>query len=235
VQRARPSYNPRGTCPRWARSPAAPGGPIRHNQQFHSTRDGGGSVWSAKCLLRSRSRTRVPHSLVIFLWFASILPFFLLPAFSGFSLIPFSSSLSNLLEVVQRARPSFNPKGTCPRWAESPAAPGGAKPRTRQFHSTIEEEKKTSVRHSGCLTHKSVCRTLLPHSHACFFPCSFFSSLPTSLRSCNGHAPLLIQKGRARAGQEVTPRRVGPCATPNSSLALREGERMFTEDFGRRF
>jgi hypothetical protein len=29
---------------------------------------------------------------------------------------------------VQRARPSYNPRGTCPRWADTPAAPGWAKP-----------------------------------------------------------------------------------------------------------
>jgi hypothetical protein len=46
-----------------------------------------------------------------------------------------------------------------------------------------------------------------------------FQVLPTSMRSCNGHAPLITQERRARAGQEVQPRRVGPCAAPNSSKA----------------
>jgi hypothetical protein len=40
---------------------------------------------------------------------------------SGFVLYPD-------LEVVQRAHPSYNPRGTCPRWASRPAAPGGATP-----------------------------------------------------------------------------------------------------------
>jgi hypothetical protein len=44
--------------------------------------------------------------------------------FSGFLPLFFSLlSLPNLHEVVQRARPSYNPRGTCPRWADSPAAP----------------------------------------------------------------------------------------------------------------
>jgi hypothetical protein len=38
--------------------------------------------------------------------------------------------LKPTLEVVQRAHPSFNPKRMCPRWAESPAAPGGPKRHT---------------------------------------------------------------------------------------------------------
>jgi hypothetical protein len=42
----------------------------------------------------------------------------------------------NLLEVVQRARPSYNPRGTCPRWAERPAAPSGTNLLTQQFLST---------------------------------------------------------------------------------------------------
>jgi hypothetical protein len=44
----------------------------------------------------------------------------------------------------------------------------------------------------------------------------------TSMRSCNRHAPLLIQEGRARAGQYVQPLRVGQYPAPNSSEA-REG------------
>jgi hypothetical protein len=34
-------------------------------------------------------------------------------------------------EVVQRERPSNNPKGTCPRWAVCPATPDWAIPRTQ--------------------------------------------------------------------------------------------------------
>jgi hypothetical protein len=57
--------------------------------------------------------------------------------------------------------------------------------------------------------------------HACFF--SFLMILlflfPTDLRSCNGHAPLLVQEGRARAGQNVQQRRDGQYSYLNSSLA----------------
>jgi hypothetical protein len=41
----------------------------------------------------------------------------------------------NLREVVQRARPSYNPRGTCPRWAVSPAAPRWTKIRSQQFQA----------------------------------------------------------------------------------------------------
>jgi hypothetical protein len=37
----------------------------------------------------------------------------------------------------------------------------------------------------------------------------FFSHFLTFSRSCNGHAPLIIQEGCACAGQKVQPRRVG--------------------------
>jgi hypothetical protein len=125
----------------------------------------------------------------------------------------------------------------CPHWAESPAAPGGAKLRTRQFQRTMEGGKKMSGKVSvalvKCMSHsQSVCRTLLPHSHACFFgifPLFFLCPLPrfsTYSRSCNGHAPLLIQKGRTQAGQKVQPRRVGQNSAPDSSTALGEGKRM---------
>jgi hypothetical protein len=53
----------------------------------------------------------------------------------------FFSLLPNLLEVMQRASPSFYPKGTCLRWAGSPAAPGGTRLHTRQFHCTREGGK----------------------------------------------------------------------------------------------
>jgi hypothetical protein len=45
---------------------------------------------------------------------------------------------------VQRARPSYNPRGTCPRWAESPAAPSETKLCTRQFHITKGGGKECS-------------------------------------------------------------------------------------------
>jgi hypothetical protein len=39
-------------------------------------------------------------------------------ALKSFFRIFLPSSLPNLLEVVQRARPSYNPRGTCPCWSE---------------------------------------------------------------------------------------------------------------------
>jgi hypothetical protein len=54
---------------------------------------------------------------------------------------------------------------------------------------------------------------------------TFSSQFLTSSRSCNRHAPLIIQKGRARAGQKVQPRRVGPNSSLDSSIALRRGEK----------
>jgi hypothetical protein len=129
VQRARPSFNPKGTCPRWAKRPAAPGGAIPHTRQFHSTIEVGEReryIEVGKVSSRARSCTLLSH---------------LQMHFRFFYFFPFSSLLLNLLEVLQRARPSFNPKGTCPRWAKSPAAPGGAKSRTLQFHSTVEVEE----------------------------------------------------------------------------------------------
>jgi hypothetical protein len=65
VQRARPSYNPKGTCPRWAKSPAAPGGPMHHTQQFLSTSEGGEReryIVVGKVSLSARSRTSLSHT-----------------------------------------------------------------------------------------------------------------------------------------------------------------------------
>jgi hypothetical protein len=156
VQRARPSFNPKGTCPCWADSPAAPGGPKRRTRQFHSTREGG------KCLAKCLCRTWLPHlqsvsctrkvSVALGCRTRTHLQM-LIRDFSCFFLtFLFNSSLPNLLEVVQRARPSFNPKGTCLRWAESPAAPGGPKRRTQQFHSTREGGKSLGWL-AKCLSH----------------------------------------------------------------------------------
>jgi hypothetical protein len=91
---------------------------------------------------------------------------------------------------------------------------------------------KVSVALAKCLLHsQSDCRTLLPHSHALanassgFFPCfsllvcSSFPRFPTYSKSCNGHAPLLIQKGRARTGQKVQPRRVSKCPAPHPRVS----------------
>jgi hypothetical protein len=66
-----------------------------------------------------------------------------LRVFFGFFL-KFFSSHPSLLEVVQRARPSFNPKGKCLRWAESPAAPSETKLCNQQFQSTRDVGKKCS-------------------------------------------------------------------------------------------
>jgi hypothetical protein len=41
----------------------------------------------------------------------------------------------------------------------------------------------------------------------------------TSSRSCKGHAPLIIQEGRARVGQKVQPCRVGQDSSLDSSIA----------------
>jgi hypothetical protein len=109
----------------------------------------------------------------------------------------------NLLEVLQRARPSYNPRETFPRWADSPSAQSETKLCTKQFQSTRKVEKRHKKKASVCCTHKSVCSTFLQFSGKSFPP------FPTSWRSCNGPAPLLIQEGRARAGQKVHPSRVG--------------------------
>jgi hypothetical protein len=50
----------------------------------------------------------------------------------------------NLHEVVQRARPSYNPRGTCPCWADTPATPGWARPQSRQFQALVERRRKCS-------------------------------------------------------------------------------------------
>jgi hypothetical protein len=91
---------------------------MRRTQQFLSTREGGERDRGGQSVI---ARTQLYFVVALALT---------ADAYSGFFslILVFSSSLPNLFEVVQRARPSFNPKGTCPRWAESPAAPGGAKP-----------------------------------------------------------------------------------------------------------
>jgi hypothetical protein len=89
LQRARPSYNPKGTF----------------RSQLHS-----------QALLFLHGSSRFPCCP-----FCSFL-FLILP-------------LTDLM-VVQRARPSYNPRGTCLHMAECPAAPRWTKLRYRQFHST---------------------------------------------------------------------------------------------------
>jgi hypothetical protein len=46
---------------------------------------------------------------------------------------PFSSLFPDPLGVVLRTRPSYYPRGTCPRWADTPAALGRADSLSRQF------------------------------------------------------------------------------------------------------
>jgi hypothetical protein len=60
----------------------------------------------------------------------------------------------------------------------------------------------------------------LPHSMFNLFPPP--ASRPP-LRSCNGHAPLIIQEGRARAGQYVQLRRGGRSSDLDSSIAQGKG------------
>jgi hypothetical protein len=122
--------------------------------------------------------------------------------------------------------PSFHPKGTCPRWAESPAARSETKLCTRQFHSTTEGEKKmfgiVTVALAKCLLHfVASLACMLLRDFPLLFLCSF-PRFPTLSRSCNGHAPLLIQKGR---GQKVQPRQVRQSSALNSSKAVGTWER----------
>jgi hypothetical protein len=53
---------------------------------------------------RCRTRKHLANDSSVSSWFSSFLP------------------PPNLLEVVQQARSSHNPRETCPRWAERPAA-----------------------------------------------------------------------------------------------------------------
>jgi hypothetical protein len=61
-----------------------------------------------------------------------------------FSLLPY------LREVVQQARPSHNPRGTCWCWSKSPSAPGGAIPRYQQFQSTREGKIISALNYTRC-------------------------------------------------------------------------------------
>jgi hypothetical protein len=86
-----------------------------------------------------------------------------------------------------------------------------------------------------CLSHsQGVCllAKCLSHYIAALFGVllifeSYFPLIPTSSRSCNGHAPLLIQEGRAHAAQKVQPRQVRQSSTLNSSKALGRGKIIF--------
>jgi hypothetical protein len=130
---------------------------------------------------------------------------------------------------VQRARPSYNPRGTCPRWADRPAAQGGGNPApdSSLAHGWGVDRGGGAVMVMVIEVGPSVCRA---HTFALgaalaiifFLPVLFHPRFLTSMRSCNGHAPLIIQEGCARAGQNVQPRRVGQTSALCSSLA-REG------------
>jgi hypothetical protein len=63
--------------------------------------------------------------------------------------------------------------------------------------------------------------------HGVFLALFFFSSTLTSIRSCSGHASLIIQEGHARAGQTPQPRRDGQNPDPDSSKHWLEEEEMF--------
>jgi hypothetical protein len=115
-----------------------------------------------------------------------------------------TSSFPNLLEVVQWARPSYNPRGTCPRWAESAAAP--------RLDNTPKLDSSIAHGVGGGKVFFALTLTLVPHLNVFFFvPVYSFPPPPPASqphpRSCNGHAPLIIQEGRARAGQKIQPRR----------------------------
>jgi hypothetical protein len=63
----------------------------------------------------------------------------------------------NLHEVVQQAGPPYNPRGTCPRWADTPAVPGWAEHRSRQFQALVV--RRRNVQRKAILTRESVrCR-----------------------------------------------------------------------------
>jgi hypothetical protein len=83
---------------------------------------------------------------------------------------------------VQRAHPSYYPKGMCPRWPNYQLRLVGpiATP-------------NSSIAHRDYITFISSSL------------CCFFSSYSLPMRSsCKGHTPLIIQKGCARAGQNAS-------------------------------
>jgi hypothetical protein len=100
VQRARPSYNPRGTCPCWSKI----------QQRRVCSRAPHPTVsWHAEVGgLKRGSRTRKCFALTNVDALADV-----------FSFIFIFFSHLNLHEVVQRARPTYNPRGTCPRWSKT--------------------------------------------------------------------------------------------------------------------
>jgi hypothetical protein len=127
-----------------------------------------------------------------------------------------SSRFPTFFNVLQRAHPSYNPRGTCPRWAEPPAAPRWTKLLSQQFLSKreggVDEGRSRSL---SCI-----------RRHFCFFlVILFFSShFLTFSRSCNRQFPLIIKEGGAHAGQYVQPLQEGQYSDLNSSLAHGNGK-----------
>jgi hypothetical protein len=123
-------------------------------------------------------------------------------------------------------------KGHTPLLIQKGCARPGQKVQPRQVSQSATPDSSMALREGGgrsdqqsvfCAHDVALgCRTRIIWF---FSPCHVFSfpRFPTYLRSCNGPTPLLIQKGRARAGQKVQPRWVSQSTAPNSSIALREG------------
>jgi hypothetical protein len=143
VQRARPSYNPRGMCPRWADRPAAPGvgNPAPDSSLAHGKKRGGG-VRKWGCCTCKCCRTRK-----CFCTRDSFLFFF----------------HPNLHEVVQQARPSYNPRGTCPCWSESQPGRVGQSPSPNSSLALIEIIKVVlaSFRTRKCIALANVVANIL--------------------------------------------------------------------------
>jgi hypothetical protein len=126
--------------------------------------------------------------------------------------------------VVQRAGPSYNPRGTCPRWADTLAVPGWAEPRSRQFQAHGSKRIYNYMGGNDGDNDWALALAIYFLSFFFFFfplflldSLLFSSTLLTSARSCNGHAPPINQEGRARAGQIPQPRQDGQSPNPNSS------------------
>jgi hypothetical protein len=106
--------------PLLVKDPAAPGGAIPCTQQFHRTRNLGGGVTDGDNVVGKVSVAQshsVPHLLDCFPLRCHRAHAVALNVTLEYSFLPFflfSFSLPNLLEVVQRARPSLNQSGTCP-------------------------------------------------------------------------------------------------------------------------
>jgi hypothetical protein len=136
-----------------------------------------------------------------------------------FLLFPISSStLPNLHEVVQRARPSHNPRGTCPCWSEPQPRREGQNPTP---NSIIARGRGKRIRVDHGVARKCVTRTQMCHSQMIalsnVFLSSSFLKVKTCMRSCNGHVPPIIKEGRARAGQSTSRSGRGKKPAPNSS------------------